>query len=356
MSIDNLHGQFALDLQGVQRLKHSAARDPNNGLEEASRQFEALFLQVMLKSMRDATPKSDLFSSQQSQFYESLMDQQWAQHLAGQGFGLAEHLTAQLRSQLPPSSESRTDFDDLVAGIPRGEPISLTGREIPVEALVQGATEAQAAAPQQLAAGPTIEKGPGAEPRVVTDSARDLRSPWSGNPWPVAAGGRNSPAAAASAPDHVRNFLDRLAEPARRASEASGIPQELMLAQAALETGWGRHGITTADGRDSHNLFGIKAGGGWQGESTEVITHEYVDGRRLRMAQSFRVYDSYEAAFADYARLLASNPRYAGVLSAGDAREAAVALQQGGYATDPRYADKLIGVMELSQASAPARG
>lgn len=347
MSIDNLQGQFALDLQGVQRLKHSAARDPSSGLEEASRQFEALFLQVMLKSMRDATPRSDLFSSQQSQFYESLMDQQWAQHLAGQGFGLADHLTAQLRGQLPPGSDSRSDFDELVAGIPRGEPVSLTGREVQV----RGEGKTPDTEHQQLAAEPVADRHGVAETRGAMEPGRDLRSPWSENPWPTAAVGRNSPASAANAPGHVRDFLDRMAEPAQRASEASGIPHELMLAQAALETGWGRHGIATADGRDSHNLFGIKAGGNWQGESTEVITHEYVDGRRLRLAQSFRVYESYEAAFADYARLLATNPRYAGVLNAADAREAAVALQQGGYATDPRYADKLIGVMDLSRTT-----
>lgn len=345
MSIDPLQGQFALDLQGVQRLRHSAARDPHSGLEEASRQFEALFLQVMLKSMRDATPKSDLFSSQQSQFYESLMDQQWAQHLAGQGFGLAEQLTAQLRHQLPPENRHGSDFDDLIAGIPRGEAISLTGREIPVVARQEPAVEAAR------------------ESRAVADAADNVRSsrphPWAAPadaPWATPALAHDNAVSSGEAPDHVRDFVERMAEPARRAGAASGIPHELILAQAALETGWGRHGITTADGRDSHNVFGIKAGGSWQGESTEVITHEYVDGRRLRMAQSFRVYESLDAAFADYAHLLASNPRYAGVLSASDVREAALALQQGGYATDPRYADKLMGVIELSQASTPARG
>lgn len=343
MSVDPLQGQFALDLQGVQRLKHSAARDPHSGLEEASRQFEALFLQVMLKSMRDATPTSDLFNSQQSQFYQALMDQQWAQHLAGQGFGLAEQLTAQLRGQVPGSDTGQTSFDDLVAGIPRGEAVSLTGREIAV-------TQQRDTRAEPVSGGsPGQKNSPEQGSRSAVAAANSLRNPWS---VPAVTSGNE----ALTAPRHVREFIECMSEPARRASEASGIPHELILAQAALETGWGRHGITTTDGRDSHNLFGIKAGGNWRGESTEVVTHEYVDGRRMRVAQSFRVYDSLDAAFADYARLLAGNPRYAGVLSAADVREAAVALQQGGYATDPRYADKLIGVMELSQATVPARG
>lgn len=339
MSVDSLQGQFALDMQGVQRLKHSAARDPEAGLKEASRQFEALFLQMMLKSMRDATPKSDLFQSQQSQFYDSLMDQQWAQQLAGQGFGLAEQLTAQLRDQVRAgagdagTTGNTADPSDLIAGIPRCAPVSLTGRELPTPARSE-----QLAAPEEMAAN---------ERNAVLPSRPSAGE----NPWRTSAATVSNPIHNNGVPTHVRDFVQRMSEPARSASQASGVPHELILAQAALETGWGRHGIATADGRDSHNLFGIKAGGGWQGETTEVTTHEYVDGRRTRVTQTFRVYDSHDAAFADYAQLLANNPRYAGVLKAADARQAALALQQGGYATDPRYADKLMGVMDLSQAS-----
>lgn len=329
MSVDSLQGQFALDMQGVQRLKHSAARDPEAGLKEAARQFEALFLQVMIKSMRDATPQSDLFNSQQTRFYDSLMDQQWAQHLAGQGLGLADQLTAQLRDQVRASAGTAAGFDDLIAGIPKGEPVSLTGRERPTPARSEQVVDAdQQAAPSE---------------RMVAAADHPWRAP--------AVAGHDSERSSAGVPSHVREFVQRLAEPARSASKASGVPEELILAQAALETGWGRHGITTRDGRDSHNLFGIKAGGSWQGETAEVTTHEYIDGRRTRVTQTFRVYESYEAAFADYAQLLAGNPRYSGVLNAADARQAAVELQKGGYATDPRYADKLIGVMDLSRAT-----
>ncbi|MCP1366804.1 glucosaminidase domain-containing protein, partial [Halomonas sp. BBD48] len=118
-----------------------------------------------------------------------------------------------------------------------------------------------------------------------------------------------------------------------------------ILAQAALETGWGKHEIPTADGGNSHNLFGIKAGSRWRGETTDITTTEYVNGRPIKQVDRFRVYDSFEDAFTDYARLIGDNPRYAGVVAAPDAASAARALQTAGYATDPAYADKLIAVM-----------
>ena len=143
----------------------------------------------------------------------------------------------------------------------------------------------------------------------------------------------------------VQAFLTPLVAPARAASRHTGVPAELILAQAALETGWGRHQIHTADGRNSHNLFGIKAGRSWQGPTVQVTTHEYLDGERTRIKDRFRVYESYEAAFTDYGRLLSNSPRYAAVSRAPTAEQAARELQAGGYATDPAYADKLIKIM-----------
>lgn len=101
MSDRMLEGRFALDMQGMQSLQRLGRQDPRAGLQAAAEQFEAIFLQMMLKSMRDATPRSDLFDSSQTRFYESMMDQQWAQHLAGRGIGLADQLVAQLEGQVP---------------------------------------------------------------------------------------------------------------------------------------------------------------------------------------------------------------------------------------------------------------
>lgn len=324
---------FALDVQGIQRLRYDAVRNPDANLRAAAEQFEALLLQTMLKSMRQAGPRSELFDSSQNRFYESLMDQQWAQHLAGQGLGLAEQLVAQLNGRAV--MQGRTVTDSLIAGIPRGEPTDLRGREIPVEALVireaRPAGE-DASSARTREAGPAPQ-APAQQPEIQPEQA-------SQGPAAIAAPPLDS------GPDA---FIAHLRQPAFAVAAQTGIPAELLLAQAALETGWGRYRIPTAEGDDSHNLFGIKAGGGWAGEVTSITTHEFIEGRRVPVRADFRVYDSYQEAFADYARLMRGNPRYAAVGDSDSAEQAARALQAAGYATDPAYADKLISLIERSR-------
>jgi flagellar protein FlgJ len=136
---------------------------------------------------------------------------------------------------------------------------------------------------------------------------------------------------------------------ARDAERASGIPAAFMIAQAAHESGWGRREIRHADGRPAYNLFGIKAGAQWKGPVAEVVTTEYVDGKPQRAMQKFRAYASYAESFADYAMLMKTQPRYQAVLDAGgNAQAFAQGLQRAGYATDPRYAAKLAGVIQTT--------
>lgn len=147
-----------------------------------------------------------------------------------------------------------------------------------------------------------------------------------------------------SARPHVLDFVQRMHAPAVAAARQTGVPVRLILAQAALETGWGKREITTTEGEQSFNVFGIKATG-WRGPSTVTATHEYEDGALRPTQAGFRVYDSYHDAFADWAKLIGTAPRYAAVRQADSAEEAARALQKSGYATDPDYADKLIAIM-----------
>jgi flagellar protein FlgJ len=142
-----------------------------------------------------------------------------------------------------------------------------------------------------------------------------------------------------------QDFVQRMLPHAQRASRDSGIPAHLILGQAALESGWGKHAIKTADGSDSYNLFGIKAGNHWNGKVAEVTTTEYRNGVAFEMVDKFRVYSSHEEAFKDYTRLLSQNPRYATVLQQDNAQGFAQALQKSGYASDPRYAEKLTSVI-----------
>ena len=144
-------------------------------------------------------------------------------------------------------------------------------------------------------------------------------------------------------------FLIRHAEAAQRVQATSGIPATYMLSQAALETGWGRQEIRGPDGRNSFNLFGIKAGANWKGPTVQGWTTEHINGVTQRMLGEFRAYSSYEESFADYARLIGQQPRYAQVMqSLGDPNAFATAMQRAGYATGPRYASALASVIETT--------
>jgi peptidoglycan hydrolase FlgJ len=137
-------------------------------------------------------------------------------------------------------------------------------------------------------------------------------------------------------------FVQRHSEVAARIEQTSGIPASFMLGQAGHETGWGKHEIRNKDGSTSFNLFGIKAGAGWNGKVAEVTTTEYVDGVPRKTVAKFRAYDSYEDSFKDYARLINESPRYAQARqSTGSSYAFASELKRAGYATDPEYASKL---------------
>jgi len=138
------------------------------------------------------------------------------------------------------------------------------------------------------------------------------------------------------------SFVQRFSGVAAKVEQSSGIPASFMLGQAGHETGWGRREITAADGSNSFNLFGIKAGPGWKGKVAEVTTTEYVNGVPQKTVARFRAYNSYEESFRDYARLINESPRYAQARQqTGSVYAYASGLQRAGYATDPDYANKL---------------
>lgn len=151
--------------------------------------------------------------------------------------------------------------------------------------------------------------------------------------------------AAQNPPGSAEQFIDQIRPHAERAAQELGVPPEAIMAQAALETGWGRRVPEQADGRSSHNYFGIKATPGWSGSRVEKTTHEHLGGRMQKVSAEFRAYDSPAQAFDDYVDFLKSNPRYAEALkNGGETSRFAQGLQAAGYATDPAYADKLLKV------------
>jgi flagellar protein FlgJ len=163
---------------------------------------------------------------------------------------------------------------------------------------------------------------------------------------PIASTPKTSVAAPtmASAPASVRQsgFVQRHTDAAAKVAASSGIPAAFMIGQAGHETGWGQHEIKIKGGGPSFNLFGIKADAKWTGKVAEVTTTEFVNGAPIKTVAKFRAYDSYEASFQDYARLISETPRYAQARQqTGSVTAFASGLQRAGYATDPAYASKL---------------
>ena len=277
-----------LDTRALVSLKARAASDPKAAVREAAKQFETLFMNELVKSMRASTLPSGMLDSPGSDMGTEMLDSLLAGQLSGLKGGLADVIARQLERQM-----------------------GLTPGPIP-----------------------------------VTRSANDTPAPLSAKPVPT-----RIPQAGAA------GFVQQHSEAAQRAESQTGIPAAFMVSQAALETGWGRKEIRHADGAPSFNLFGIKAGAGWQGPVAEITTTEYVDGRAQKVMAKFRAYGSYEASFADYAKLMKESPRYkdtvkdtvaAAAAGAGDASAFARGLQRAGYATDPAYADKLTRVINTT--------
>ncbi|HCN68636.1 MAG TPA: flagellar assembly peptidoglycan hydrolase FlgJ, partial [Candidatus Accumulibacter sp.] len=165
------------------------------------------------------------------------------------------------------------------------------------------------------------------------------------------------PAGSADSSQRRRDFVERVWPHALDAAARTAVPAHFLVAQSALESGWGKRELRTADGSPSFNVFGIKAGRGWSGATVEVPTTEFVDGVAQTVRAKFRAYGSYAEAFRDYAQLLSNHPRYSSVIGQQDGVQFARSLQRAGYATDPMYADKLariIGGNTLRQALSAA--
>ena len=275
--------KLALDARGLDALRLQAKQNPEQALKGAAQQFEAVFLHTLLKSMRDATPQDGPMDSEQTRMYTSMLDQQVAQSLSTKGIGLADVMLRQLTRNRAAAAGAEPPAQPLGANAP-----------------APGATPA-----------PRSRRG-----EVKAEGLQ-----------------------------RRQDLLMRMKEHALEASNATGIPARFLLCQAALESGLCKHEIRAADGSQSFNLFGIKAGRNWKGPTVEVMTTEYVDGAPRKLLQKFRAYASYTEAFQDYAALMQGNRRYAAVLKQSDGAGFAQGLQRAGYATDPRYADKLTSIL-----------
>ena len=287
---DTTSSAFALDTNGLEALKRKARDVGGDGqkqaLKQAATQFEAVFMNLLLKSMRDGMPKDGMLESDSTRTYTSMFDQQLSQKLADKGMGLADMIVKQIDRNLVDPASVKPSNSGAASGV----------------STLQQLKSSTAAAAGSAAA------------------------PLSGAP---------------------KDFVQARWADAQSAEQATGVPAQFILGQAALESGWGKRDIKLADGSTSYNLFGIKATGNWKGATVDASTTEYVGGVARKVTEKFRAYSSYAESFADYAKLLTTSPRYANTLKAGnDAAKFASNLQQAGYATDPNYAKKLTSVIQ----------
>jgi peptidoglycan hydrolase FlgJ len=281
------------DLNGLAALKKDS-KSPQ-AIHAIAQQVDALFLQMMLKSMRDASAGQGEADSNEMGMYQDMFDKQVALTLSQhQGLGIGTALTRQLSNAA-------------AAAAPAGAPAAGT----PATGAAQGAPASGAAPPAPAASS------------SASPSTSMLQS--------------------------ATQFVSEVLPTIQRAANALGVSPLGMLAQAALETGWGQRMPRTADGTPSLNMFGIKADDGWAGARAVASTVEFSGGVATQRQTAFRAYGSIQESVSDFANLLKGSHRYRNAIAAGGNAQAYVnSIGQSGYATDPEYANKLNDILNGS--------
>jgi len=322
-SANSLNGQQAMSymaMNDLASLRREAGQSPDTAMKKVAQQFEGLFISMMLKSMRQASFGDPLFNSHQSGLYRDMFDKQIALDMSsGRGLGLAQSLMVQLGRYVPQPVEHNSSAQDATA--------------LPLSSTPHG----------QILPRTDDAKGDAAAEKV-----------------PVTGGNTVSPVF-----NGPQSFVKQLWPLAQKAGKELGVGAPVLLAQAALETGWGRAVIRHANGDSSHNLFNIKADGRWSGDGVVKSTLEYRDGIAQQEKARFRAYDNFQDSFDDYVSFIKSSPRYAAALQvAGNGEKYLQQLQQAGYATDPSYANKILDIMQrdyfpiagVTEAPLPVQG
>lgn len=297
------------DLQGLAKLRGEVRAEGNDRSPETLRkvagQFEALFVQMMLKNVRESSLNEGLLESDQGKLYQGMFDQQIAGEITkGKGLGLADVLIRQLGGD---SAATAVD------------------------------------SPTSTQTGPFLNSG--------VMQRRGAMTPYASHPSTL----DTSMAEAATAlglapeknwkPDSQDDFVAELWPHAQRAAQRLGVDPRVLVAQAALESGWGQNVMQQGNGQSSNNLFGIKADVRWDGEQVRAKTMEFRDGVLQREQAVFRAYASPAESMADYADFISSNPRYQDAIGTADPHRYALELQRAGYATDPAYARKIVSIL-----------
>ncbi|MGC3979875.1 MAG: flagellar assembly peptidoglycan hydrolase FlgJ [Steroidobacteraceae bacterium] len=337
MSTPVNNASFYGDFGSLAALKRDAKTESPQALRAAAQQFESLFTNMMLKSMRSASFGDSLTGGNDVEFYQGMYDQQLAVQLSkGKGMGLADMLVQQLSrtglasgATTAATTSSTTTTTDVAAV---NDPAHRQALLNVVRSMIDQGSDADSDSSSSFDSLAALAQLNSSMPSIKSDSASSAAT----QNWPPA-----SPA----------DFVQQLMPQAQEAAKQLGVDPSMLVAHAALETGWGKHVPCAADGSSSFNLFGIKTSSEWQGKHLDATTLEYEQGVAVNKVERFKAYDSPADCFADYAQLVGGARRYSGARNAGsDSLQFAQGLQQGGYATDPQYANKLHAVAGAVQA------
>lgn len=290
MLTTDIPGSSYTEFSDLAKLKAASIADPEKALESVARQFESLFTQMILKSMRSAELSSGLFDNNQTKMYQDILDKQLSTSLSSQkGLGIADMLIGQLtRSQKNKSPISNSIHN-------------------------------------------TVN---------TKNNMNHLQS--------------NDMFAQSTEFSNPSKFVNNLYSIAKDIESKYQIPANYLLAQSALETGWGKHVIHDRFGASSFNLFGIKAGDDWHGKVVSARTTEYVSGQPVTKYEKFRAYATFKESMTDYAGLISSDPRYvAAYKQKSDPLKYFNGLQLAGYASDPNYSNKINKILNIINAKTP---
>lgn len=310
------------DFSGLANLKNQARKDSPEALKEVARQFEAIFLSNVLKGMRAAKLADGMMDNDQSKFYNDMYDQQLAVHLSGNpGVGLADLIVKQLSHDQPDNEK------------PDNEKLGIENY------LNRSASTQKIISQYPRAVGHQVDTDTAGSSQMIINAYIHDSSPLNEMTEIPLKNGHTLPIQSAE------DFVRQLQPYAEQAAKELGVDPKVILAQAALETGWGRSLIKNNDGGNSFNLFNIKADKAWHGKQAQVPTLEFEQGIAKKVNAGFRSYASFQESFRDYVDFIKSNPRYGDALKqVGNGERYLHELQRAGYATDPNYANKVMSI------------
>ncbi|PSU29909.1 flagellar assembly peptidoglycan hydrolase FlgJ [Photobacterium lutimaris] len=344
---------FVLDISSLDRLRagvKTGKEGEKASLQAAAEQFEAIFTQMMFKSMREANSafESDLMSSRNAKFFEQMHDEQMASELSrSNSLGLADMIVQQLGAHQDDSSPQLSD--GTLAKEQRFVELDNGGKYLPFERQEFNPDNYTELSKPHFS--PVAHQHEAAKPAMSEEQITQIANKAIAQRH-AANNGVSAPSVhVPSSPrpesfDSPQAFVSHMAPYARRTASALGVDPAVLIAQAALETGWGKKVISNAGG-NSNNLFNIKADPSWKGEKMATQTLEYHQGIAVQERAAFRSYDSFDASFNDYAQFLKQNPRYSVALeNTQDPKAFINEIHKAGYATDPRYSEKVMRVFD----------